>query len=209
MFLKRMFHKGKFPELQGANRDIALERLKEYDIQFLIDDSGSMIGPRWAEARDALIGLCKEALQHDTNGVEIYFLNASPAKSTFRSPDEITQLFDTVQPSATAPTFTGDRVEHILSAYMDRLEDARGFDQPTSIKPLNLIIITDGEPSDDPEDVIVAAARRLKAGNFEPTQVGIQFIQIGDDAKAKKALKKLDKDLKKKHDVWMVLKVGN
>lgn len=32
--------------------------------------------------------------------------------------------------------------------------------------------------ADDPESVIVTAARRLDAGKFPITQVGIQFIQV-------------------------------
>lgn len=46
------------------------------------------------------------------------------------------------------------------------------------IKPVNFLVITDGAPSDDPETVIVAAARRLDAGNYPMSQVGIQFIQV-------------------------------
>ncbi|KAG9119166.1 hypothetical protein FRC07_005965 [Ceratobasidium sp. 392] len=62
-------------------------------------------------------------------------------------------------------------------------------------------MITDGAPSDDPESVIIAAARRLDAGQFPLAQVGIQFIQVGDDSRASKALEELDSHLGKKHDV--------
>lgn len=68
-----------------------------------------------------------------------------------------------------------------------------------AIKPVNYIIITDGIPSkppslfktlldliysvfdviaDDPESVIVQAARRLDAGNFPLTQVSLSLYSI-------------------------------
>ena len=50
------------------------------------------------------------------------------------------------------------------------------------------IIITDGVPTDDPESVIVACARRLDQRNFPLAQIGIQFIQVGNDAEATEAL---------------------
>lgn len=54
---------------------------------------------------------------------------------------------------------------------------------------------------DDPESVIVAAARRLDAGHFPVSQVGIQFVQIGDDPEATAALQELDDELARTHGV--------
>ena len=46
--------------------------------------------------------------------------------------------------------------------------------------------------ADDPESVIVSIARRLDAGNFPLSQVGLQFVQLGDDEEATAALQQLD-----------------
>jgi hypothetical protein len=46
------------------------------------------------------------------------------------------------------------------------------------IKPVNFVVITDGAPTDDPETVIMTAARRLDQGRFPISQVGIQFVQV-------------------------------
>ncbi|KAG8725429.1 hypothetical protein FRC12_024188, partial [Ceratobasidium sp. 428] len=183
--IRRLFRKTKYPESGIIDPDSALQQLKNYDTQFLIDDSKSMGGSRWTEARDALVGLTEKALQYDVDGVEVYFLNDEAAGGTIKSPDDITQLFGTIQLGGLTPT--GSRIENILAAYTDRLNDARASRQLTGVKPLNLIVITDGEPTDDPESVIIAAARRLEAEGFPETQVGIQFIQIGDDKKARKS----------------------
>ncbi len=58
-----------------------------------------------------------------------------------------------------------------------------------------------GEATDDPESVIVQAARRLDEGRFPLSQVGIQFIQIGNDAAAAEALQELDDGLAETHKI--------
>lgn len=186
------------------DKEQALEQLKNFDTQFLIDDSGSMSGERWNEARDALMGLAKHALKHDDDGIEIFFLNAVNSGRTVRNDEDVRQLFYSVTPWSGTPT--GARLEQLLSQYITKLEAAKaksGNPDPMQswIKPLNLIVITDGEPTDDPESVIIAAARRLDAGQFSLTQVGIQFIQVGNDKRASKALHELDTHLSESNDI--------
>ncbi|KAG9089352.1 hypothetical protein FRC06_001591 [Ceratobasidium sp. 370] len=196
------------PSAQDTARELerenALAQLGRYDTQFLIDDSRSMTGPRWEEARDALAGLAKTALKYDDDGVEIFFLNAVNAGRTVRTDEDVKALFASVSQSAGTPT--GKRLRDLLTAYITKLEAAKqksgSADFTTSgIKPLNLIVVTDGEPSDDPKSAIVEAARRLDSGKFPLTQVGIQFIQVGDDAWATKALRELDNHLSAMNDV--------
>ncbi|KAG8680245.1 hypothetical protein FRC09_018375, partial [Ceratobasidium sp. 395] len=224
--LKGVFRRGKRSELD-MDREYALEQLAKYDTQFLIDDSGSMAGSRWVEARDALMGVAREALRYDADGIEVYFLNAEQKGRTVKNEDDVKELFDSVRPASGTPT--GERLEQILASYILRLEDAKAkagsesakmkaglggakaglgdekmkarLEDAEKIKPLNVIVITDGEPSDDPESVIITAARRLDAGRFPLAQVGIQFIQVGDDRRARKALERLDEELGRMHDI--------
>jgi hypothetical protein len=63
------------------------------------------------------------------------------------------------------------------------------------------VVITDGVPTDDPESVIVAAARRLDRGNYPMMQVGIQFVQVGNSAKAREFLEELDDNLSSNHSI--------
>lgn len=94
-------------------------------------------------------------------------------------------------------TPTGAKLEQLLQAYlyelehMDRLKLGR-------FKPVNFIVMTDGAPSqssrlaykmqrlifdllaDDPEPVIVQAARRLDAGHFPITQVCIITVMMNN-----------------------------
>lgn len=53
--------------------------LKEYDIKFLIDDSGSMFldsPSRWDQVGKTLADLAPICTRYDANGIDIYFLNS-------------------------------------------------------------------------------------------------------------------------------------
>ncbi|KAG9093793.1 hypothetical protein FRC07_011413 [Ceratobasidium sp. 392] len=109
---------------------------------------------------------------------------------------EVKRLFDYVRPNGITPT--GQKLEELLLAYMARLEESPS---DNLIKPVNFIVITDGAPTDDPESVIVAIARRLDAGHYPLMQVGIQFVQIGTAEDTAEALKELDDGLAQIHGI--------
>ncbi|KAG6856045.1 hypothetical protein H0H87_008149 [Tephrocybe sp. NHM501043] len=92
----------------------------------------------------------------------------------------------------------GAKLDEILRPHLAELEFAYKVNpkQPRKIKPINILVITDGMPSDDPESPIVQAAMRLDAIAAPMDQVGIQFVQVGDDPEATAFLMELDDDLK-------------
>ncbi|KAG8747074.1 hypothetical protein FRC10_002490 [Ceratobasidium sp. 414] len=163
------------------------------------DDSGSMSGSRWKEAGNALAGVAEKAAIYDPNGIDIHFLNSPESARDVVSKQEVLDLFNSVRPYG--PTPTGDRLDQLLGEYITELEDAKTKGLKKMPKPVNFIVITDGVPTDDPESVIIAAARRLDAGNFLLNQLGIQFIQVGNDSRATKALKELDDGLNRTHKI--------
>jgi hypothetical protein len=69
------------------------------------------------------------------------------------------------------------------------------------VKPLNLIVITDGMATDEVESVIVSAARKLDTFDSLPYQIGIQFFQVGNDRNAKLFLEELDDALAKNYNI--------
>ncbi|KAL5637189.1 hypothetical protein ACGC1H_000989 [Rhizoctonia solani] len=192
---KSMEYKGDLPTYRTEN---ALDVLREYDIVFLVDDSGSMAGPRWAEACKALAGVAKIASQYDPDGIDIYFLNSEAGGPQMQTAGDVEKLFQQVQPWG--PTPTGRRLDMLLTDYINRIDYARET-RGRYPKPVNFIVITDGVPTDDPREVIIRAARRLDANNVLLSQMGIQFIQVGDDSKAAKALRELDDKLGAKHGI--------
>ncbi|CUA74302.1 hypothetical protein RSOLAG22IIIB_11124 [Rhizoctonia solani] len=159
--LKKKLRGDRSPNLSSTEliKEDALAQLMYYDTHFLTDDSYSMVVSRWNQARHALMGLAAHALKFDQDGIEISFLNHIDSGRT--NEEEVWQLLCSIQPNNGTPT--GRRLGQIFSAYITKIEAAktksRGADPSQSgIKPLDLIVITNGEPSDDPESVFVAAA---------------------------------------------------
>ena len=66
----------------------------------------------------------------------------------------------------------------------------------TKVKPVVYIVLTDGEPTDDPKEVILTFARALQLDQWPERQVGIQFVQVGDSSYAARALREMDDALK-------------
>lgn len=165
--------------------------LKSFDTVFLIDDSGSMAGRSWRETGKALETITPICTQRDADGIDIYFLN-HPDSSLYRNittAGTVVEIFQTVRPSGATPT--GQRLNKILKPYLQRYEQ-----NPESTKPINIIVITDGEPSDDVESPIIQAAKKLDKLEAPAWQVGIQFFQVGKEPGAREHLKQLDDGLR-------------
>lgn len=183
-----------------------LSILKNFDTIFLVDDSPSMLyKSRWSDTASALASISTVATQYDTDGIDIHFLN-SPEKDVFgvHSRDEVTAIFKAARPREGGSTPLGARLDGILRGYLDRYalarDEAASSPDPARylasvIKPLNVVVITDGDATDDPESVIVSVARELDRLNAPLAQVGIQMFQVGDDPEASEFLRGLDDDL--------------
>ncbi|KAF2023585.1 hypothetical protein EK21DRAFT_80545, partial [Setomelanomma holmii] len=101
----------------------------------------------------------------------------------------VVEIFQTVRPSGATPT--GQRLNNILKPYLQRYEY-----NSESTKPINIIVITDGESSDDVESPIIQAAKKLDKLDAPAWQVGIQFFQVGKEPGAEEHLKQLDDGLR-------------
>jgi uncharacterized protein YegL len=165
--------------------------LRSFDTVFLIDDSGSMAGRSWRETGKALETITPICTQRDADGIDIYFLN-HPDSSIYKNvtlASTVIEIFQTVRPNKSTPT--GQRLNKILKPYLQRYEK-----NPETTKPINIIVITDGEPTDDVESPIIAAAKKLDKLDAPPWQVGIQFFQVGKEPGAREHLKQLDDGLR-------------
>ncbi|WWC92750.1 uncharacterized protein L201_007709 [Kwoniella dendrophila CBS 6074] len=186
-------------------KEDALDMLRDFDTVFLVDDSTSMAGERWSEARQALMEVAEIAARYDENGVDIYFLNSKRVGKELKAAPEVEDLFRGLEPKGATPT--GMRLESILREYMSKLERSQtasptsGTLSDASVKPMNLIVVTDGAPTDDPESVLIACAKRLDRGEYPLSQVGVQFLQIGNDSEAREALQELDDGLSSVHGI--------
>jgi len=182
-----------YPTTPAPAPEDAFEMLARFDTALVVDDSGSMAA-HWGATQRALETVARVAVQHDVDGIDLYFLNdAAHSAQRVRQADDVTRAFARVEPRGITPTAAC--LDAIMRPYLARLAA-----DPT-VKPLNIVVLTDGEPTDDPESVIVAAARRLDRLNAPLHQLGVQFLQIGTDAAATAALRELDDALAAIHDV--------
>ena len=165
------------------------EFLREFDTIFLVDDSGSMAGSNWTETSRALCSIAPVCTSRDEDGIDLYFINNKQIYKGIKSEDQVLATFGRVRPGG--GTRTGQRLEDILLPYL-RQCTIKGC---RSVKPLNIIVITDGCPTDDLHGVIIQAAKKLDALDAPLRQVGIQFFQVGNDPEATKALQVLDDEL--------------
>ncbi|RYP84672.1 hypothetical protein DL769_001106 [Monosporascus sp. CRB-8-3] len=186
--------------------------LSQFDTVFLIDDSGSMAGRSWRETRLALSAIVPICTARDEDGVDVYFLNHESAERRdeggsagtgyrgVRTPEAVDALFQRVEDGGLGPfTLTGVRLQRILQTYLrhyQRRAREAGDSGDPGVRPINVIVVTDGVPHDDPGAVIERAAAQLDRLDAPPYQVGIQFFQVGNEPGAAEALRRLDDDLK-------------
>jgi uncharacterized protein YegL len=186
--------------------------LSKFDTIFLIDDSDSMAGQNWQQVSTALAKVVPICTEHDLAGIDIYFLhNRNPAATNtsggaytnITTPERVEQIFNSVHPQGDTPTAA--RLNDILTPYLTRFEahNLRGSTEVSVarnpiVRPLNIIVITDGLPSDDVESVILSVAKKLDRLEALPWQVGIQFFQVGRNPDAAEDLRYLDDALEEK-----------
>lgn len=183
--------------------------LKEFNTIFLIDDSLSMKAEnRWEETQKAIMAILPICMEHDDDGIDVYFLNhrtsdkgdeaRGVAGTGYRNVTDVRavqNMFKYVRPSLATPT--GKRLDHILRAYLGSYEDKvrKSGGDVYCVAPINVIVITDGQPTDEPGEIIAQTARRLDKMRAPPHQIGIQFFQVGRDPNATVALQELDDEL--------------
>ncbi|KAF5376140.1 hypothetical protein D9615_007707 [Tricholomella constricta] len=177
------------PQLDERRPETMIAYLKNYRVFFVIDDSGSMDGARWLETGDALLEIAEHALQQNVDEVDIRFFNNSTVYRGVKGASTVQMIFNTVRPAGGTPT--GATLKVVINEHIDRLDEAVNTAAYATIKPLDIIVLTDGVPTDRPNDVLVTAVARMKAAKHHPNAVGVQIVQIGDDPEAVPALKNL------------------
>lgn len=183
----------------GPGGEDPLAMLSRYDTVVLVDDSGSM-EMFWDETRDALTGLVAQAICYDSDGIDLHFFNDVRA-STYgcRTTQQVEEIFRRVEPRRSTPT--SNAMKRVLDPYLQKLYQSKT--NGIQVKPMNLIVLTDGAPDrgQSPEEMIVEMGKFLDGGRYPLSQIGISFIQIGNDEEAARHLTALDDDLKTKYRI--------
>lgn len=171
------------------------EQLKKYDFILLLDKSGSMTEKdcpggqsRWEAAQESTIAFARKCMEYDDNGITVI-----PFAGSFKEYRDVTdgdakvkQIFAENEPNGS--TNTALALQHVLDGYF-----ADKATKGDAAKPIIVVCITDGLPTDEPALVrcIVDAANKITADE----EIGITFIQVGKDAHASAFLKRLDDNL--------------
>ncbi|KAG1866033.1 hypothetical protein F4604DRAFT_1928350 [Suillus subluteus] len=175
-----------------------LRRVAEYKTVILIDDSISMAeGDSWNQVREALGGIVDIAIQYGSKGLDLHFMHQNQFAENMRSRFDVEKLFDQLSPTG-EDTPTGVRLEQLIEMYLPLIE------HPSSThEPISIIVITDGAATDSDELLrcIVEAASRLDRQQVHLEKFGIQFVQIGTDQDAARALHVLDDELSDRYKI--------
>lgn len=181
-----------------------IEQLKNRDYVLLLDKSGSMGEKdcpggksRWESAEESTLAIANKLQEYDPDGITVV-----PFASTFK-------LYENVTPALVKSTFTensplgGTIMAPALKAIFDGYKKRKAAGQ-TKANGEILMVITDGEPSDEAEVAkeIVKFANSLEGGDAE---YGISFLQVGKDVAASAFLKRLDDNLTKEGAKWDIV----
>ncbi|GAQ87873.1 hypothetical protein KFL_003840050 [Klebsormidium nitens] len=180
----------------GMPKELAIDLacLGLYDIVILADDSSSMSfeeqGERIEDLKLVLSKVAEVATMFDQDGILIRFLNSNVQGNGIRNAQEAEGIVKQVRFQGLTP-LAGSMQSHVLEPVVFNLARSGQL-----AKPVLVITITDGEPSDSPRDAIlqvIANARRQLAPQYGPKAVAFQFAQVGRDQRAQHFLEKLDK----------------
>lgn len=166
----------------------AEQKLSEYDINVVIDKSGSMSEPdmpggrtRWDAMQETAIAFTRDVCAIDSDGIGVVlFSGTSIVVEDGCDVSKIRDAFATLRPSGSTPLHAA-------------LEAALKMAGKSSKKDL-IVVWTDGAPDDKAAvaEVIKRQANRQESDD----DCTILFIQIGYDQAATRYLQSLDDDLK-------------
>ncbi|KAJ9226037.1 hypothetical protein DTO207G8_102 [Paecilomyces variotii] len=207
----------KLDESGGVEERWDIGRIREWHTIFVIDNTNSMSLPakrggklsRWDMVRGAMRYAAEVGAREDEEGVDVHFLlrDDQLKKMNVKSGDTILKVIDNVELRRSGGrTFLEPILTKILSRYTAEFAAYRRGARVEEPKPLDLIILTDGEANDKVETRkrLIKTAVKLDELDASARQVGIQFVQVGDDEKATEFLNRLGKDIKDKYERQMV-----
>lgn len=194
-------------EFDTSAYDEKLSYLRAFETVFLVDDSAAMT-PYWDQVKELLDHISPICAKHDPDGIDLYFVNHRPKgfieflpgqsvrKSGYRriggftqlqTKDSVAQIFENVRPQGRCTM--GARLNKLLTWYCNKVK------KDTEFAGWNLIVLTAGKFDDDVKAPLAEAAKRLDEMQTPAHQLGIQLLQLGNDAAVSNEFKHLDDEL--------------
>ena len=172
----------------------------------MVDDSGSMVfeenGERVDDLKTIVARVVNAAMLFDDDGISIRFMKW-PRKDedasgfqldNIKSEVDLNRIIENVRFTGTTP---------LASALQERILRRMVLDKVahnTLEKPVLILAITDGRPSDEKlgeralQDVVKSTAASLSRSKYGIGAVSYQIAQVGNDDAASKWLEALDND---------------
>lgn len=191
----------------SSEYDEKLGYLRAFETIFLVDDSAAMT-QHWEQVKQLLDNIAPICAKHDPDGIDIYFVNHRPKgfieflpgqsvrKSGYRriggftqlqTKDSVAEVFTKVSPAGKCNL--GARINKLLTWYCSKVK------KDTEFAGWNLIILTAGKFDDDVKGPLAETAKKLDEMQTPAHQLGIQLLQLGNDAGVTNELKYLDDEL--------------
>ena len=167
--------------------------IEDRDYTLIIDKSASMSATdqaggisRWLAAQESTLALAQKCEQFDPDGITVYVFSGRFRRYDNVTSDKVTQVFAENEPMG--KTDLASVLQDALNNYFQR--KATGETKPNGE---TILVITDGEPNDRRAviQLIMEATKKID----KDEELGISFIQVGKDRKAKSFFKALDDDL--------------
>lgn len=191
--------------MEENKSSVSLEELAKYDFVVMIDKSGSMTSTdcpggksRWQFAQEYAESIARECAKFDSDGIDVVLFAGTPKLIGGTTPEKVAQIFKENSPAGS--TDTAAALQLVFDEY--NRKKAVG-----TAKPVIIVCITDGEPTDQKavDNAIIAQTKKMT----EDGEMGIQFVQIGKDAGARAFLKHLDDDLQAAGAVYDIVDTKN
>jgi uncharacterized protein with von Willebrand factor type A (vWA) domain len=163
--------------------------LKDRDYTIIIDKSGSMATKdqpgartRWAAAREGTEAFARKCEELDADGLTLYVFASKFRRYDNVTADRVGTVFTENEPMGGTD----------LAGVLDHAFDQH-FSTGTGARPETIVVVTDGAPDDEKAVMrsILRAARRVARQD----QLAVSFVQVGNDAGARRFLKILDDEL--------------
>jgi Mg-chelatase subunit ChlD len=165
------------------------------DVALAIDTSGTMSTKdlpggmtRMQGAKESVVALASEAEKYDPDGITVARFASKVRIYDGVTESKVEQIFAEFRPMGS--TNTKEAVEQLVNLFMAKRAAAGA-----AAKPACIVVITDGEPDDKIglAQVIADASKKLNSRS----ELGILFVQVGNDPDATAYLAKLNNDLTK------------
>lgn len=175
--------------------EMALELvpLALYDIVVYADDSGSMRfaenGTRIDDLKEILAKVAEVATLFDDDGILIRFMNSNAVGNGVKTASEANNLVAGLSFDGLTPLGSALDTKVIRPMFFNNLNSLQ--------KPILVISITDGEPSEDPsiiKRVITEANNAAARSRYGSGAIAFEFAQVGRNQKAQAFLASLDND---------------